>query len=332
MDWKDQLKDLWNRLTWTGTASFSLPGALFEVQPDFVMGARFAGKANGNGHSQIAKLAVEPLATGSVGASPAGPVVLNESAVVKAFQDVVAAVGNGQPRAGLLVPDGAVRVGVFPFEELPSGRREAATLVGWRMRETLPYPPAEARISYQTTRPASGGMEIAAVAARSSVVAEFEGLLDAINRSADMILPATMALLPLLPAQGEAGHLLVHVYSGAATLAVAQGERLRFWRTRDLTGLDLDEMFEQVAAEAARVVASAEDRLDVRLGPIRLCVRPPATDAWAGRLATALGREVALLQPSQEIGALLAGPDRAAFQSYGATMAGLAANRLGSRD
>lgn len=327
MDWKDQLKGIWNRVAWTGTASFCLPGALFEVQPDFVMGARFAGKVNGNGHSQLGKLAVEPLAPGSVAASPAGPIVLNESAVVKAFQEVVKAVGNGQPRAGLLVPDGAVRVGVFPFEELPSGKREAATLVGWRLRETLPYPPVEARVSYQTVRPAAGGMEIAAIAARSSVVAEFEGLLDAINRSTDMILPATMALLPLLPDSGDTGHLLVHVYSGVATLAVVQGERLRFWRTRDLMGLDLDEMFRQVAAEAARVLASSEDRLDVHLGPIRLCVRPPATDAWAGRLAAALGREVALLQPGPEIGVLLAGPDRTAFQSYGATMAGLAANR-----
>jgi len=326
MDWKDQLKDIWNRIAWTGTASFSLPGALFEVQPDFVMGARFAGKSNGNGHSQLGRLAVEPLQPGALAASPAGPIVLNESAVVKALHDVAAAVGNGQPRAGLLVPDGAVRVGVFPFDELPSGKREAATLVGWRMRESLPYPPAEARISYQTTRPA-GGMEIAAVAARSSVMTEFEGLLDAINRSADMVLPATMALLPLLPEQGESGHLLVHVYSSAATLVVAQGERLRFWRTSDLTGLAPDAMFEQVASEAARVLASSEDRLNVQLGPIRLCVRPPATEAWAERLASALRREVALLQPAPEIAALLGGPDRTAFHSYGATMAGLAANR-----
>jgi len=320
MDWKDQLKELWNRVTWTGTASFSLPPALFEIQPDFVMGARL----NGN---QFGKVAVEPLTSGAVAASSAGPVVLNEAVVVKAFQAVVEAVGNGQPRAGLLVPDGAVRVGVFPFDELPSGKREAATLVGWRMRESLPYPPAEARISFQTVRPNGAGLEVAAVAARSSVVNEFEGLLDAINRSADMILPATMALLPLLSDQGDMGHLLVHAYSASATFAVAHKDRLRFWRTRDLTGLSQDEMFEQVAAEAARVVASAEDRLDVHLGPVRLCVRPPATDEWAGRLAAALSREVELLNPPPETASLLAGPESMAFQSYGAPMAGLAANR-----
>lgn len=320
MDWKDQLKELWNRVSWTGTATFSLPGALFEVQPDFVMGARLNG-------TQIGKVAVEPLAPGAIAASPAGPVVLNESAVVKAFQAVVASVGNGQPRAGLLVPDGAVRVGVFPFDELPSGKREAATLVGWRMRETLPYPPAEARVSYQTTRPGTGGMEIAAVAARASVVSEFEGLLDAINRSTEMILPATMALLPLLRGGDDVGHLLVHAYSSAATFAVAHGDRLRFWRARDLTGLAPDEMFEQVASEAARVVASTEDRLDFRLGPVRLCVRPPATSEWAMRLAVALGREVELLQPAAEITGLLSGGERAAFESYGAPMAGVTANR-----
>jgi hypothetical protein len=325
MDWKEQLKGFWNRLTWTGTASFMLPPALFEVQPDFVMGARLSG--SGNGHAHFGKVAVEPLDVGALGTSPAGPVVLNEPAVVKAFHSVVAAVGDGQPRAGLLVPDGAVRVGVFPFDELPSGKREAATLVGWRMRENLPYPPEEARVSYQTVRPSAGGLEIAAMAARASVVAELESLLDAVNRSADMILPATVALLPLLPDQGDAGHLLVHAYSAAATFAVAHKERLRFWRTRDLAGLDLDEMFGQVAAEAARVIASTEDRLDVHLGPVRLCARPPVPESWAERLAAALGREVELLQPSTESGSLLSGPERAAFRSYGATLAGLAANR-----
>lgn len=324
MNWKDQLKEVWNRLTWTGTASFMMPPALFEVQPDFVMGARFVGKANGNGQAQLGKLAVESLGPGAVASSPAGPVVLSESEVVKALQKVAAAVGNGQPRAGLLVPDGAVRVGVFPFDELPAGKREAATLVGWRMRETLPYPPTEARISYQTAR-TPGAMEIAAVAARASVVSEFESLLDAINRSADMILPTTMALLPLLP-ENENGHLLVHAYSTAATFAVAHKDRLRFWRTRDLTGMDPDEMFEQVAAEAARAVASAEDRLDVHLGPVRLCARPPANRAWAERLASALGREVELLEAAPDTGNLLAGSDRTAFQNYGVTMAGLVAN------
>jgi hypothetical protein len=326
MAWKEQLRGLWNRLTWAGTASFTLPGALFELQPDFVMGARLTGKSNGNGQTRFGRLAVEPLEPGALVATPAGPVVQNEAAVVKALREVVTSVGNGQPHAGLLVPDGAVRVGVFPFEELPSGRREAATLVGWRMRESLPYPPPEARISYQAARPPAGSTEVAAVAARSSVVAEFEGLLDAINRSADMILPATMALLPLLPEQGEIGHLLVHVYSAAATLAVAQGERLRFWRTRDLGGLEPEEMFAQVAAEAARAVASAEDRLDVHLGPVRLCVRPPATPDWAGRLADALDREVQLLEPAAEMAGMLAEPERVAFRNYGVTMAGLAVN------
>lgn len=326
MDWKDQLKQLWKRVTWTGTAAFTLPGAIFEVEPDFVMGARLAGKANGNGHAQFARLAVEPLGTGALEPSPGGPAILNESALAAALERVVSTIGNGQPRAGLLVPDGAVRVGVFPFEELPSNAREAATLVGWRMRETLPFSPEEARISYQTARPSSGAIEVAAVAARASVLAEFERLLDRINRSSAMILPATVALLPLLPADGDEGHLLVHVYSAAATFAVTQGHRLRFWRTRDFAGMETDDVLVQVAEEAARAVASAEDRLELRLGPVQLCARPPATDAWAQSLSEALGREVQLLQPAAELGGLLTGEERTAFRSYGATLAGLVVN------
>jgi hypothetical protein len=81
-----------------------------------------------------------------------------------------------------------------------------------------------------------------------------------------------------------------------------------------------------VASEAARVVASTEDRLKLRLERMWLCARPPATESWAEDLALALGRDVELLGPAPEAGGLLAGDDRLLYQRYGAPLAGLIAN------
>lgn len=330
MDWKHELHELWNRVTWTGTAAFTLPTVLFEIQPDFLMGARLTGKADGGSQPKFGRLAVRPLEPGILSASPGGPVVMNGSSLTAVLEQTALAVGNGQPRVGLVVPDLIARVGVFPFETLPSNQREAVALMGWRMRENLPFAPEEARIAHQSTRlpstAAEPQREVTMVAARSSVVSEFEELVEAINRSSALIVPATIALLPLLSAEREGGQLLVHVYSNSATYAVVQGQRLRFWRTRDFGGLDLEEMFRQVAAEAARVVASTEDRLNLPLARLWFCARPPATHHWIDELGRALGREVQPLEPRTDVAELLAVEERSLFLRYGATLAGLVAN------
>jgi hypothetical protein len=225
------------------------------------------------------------------------------------------------------VPDGLARVGILPLEALPANRREAATLVGWNLRDGLPFPPGEARTAYQVSpQKQQGAMELVAVAARASVLAEYEALLETLNRSSSLLLPATLALLPLLPA-GEGAVLLVHVYSSSATLAVVKGQHLRFWRTRDFEGLEPGELFAQVSAEAARVLASSADRLGISVESVCLCARPPAGKEWAPELARIFDCEVESLEPAAEAGGLLPAEERSLLGRYGATLAGLAANR-----
>ena len=326
MDWKDQLRDLWTRVTWTGTAPFTLPSILFEIQPDFVLGARLAGRSNGSGQAQFGRLALRSLDPAALAPALSGPSVREVGKLAAALEQVAQVIGNGRAESGILVPDGVVRVAILPFEALPDNRREAVTLMGWRMRDGLPFPPEEARISFESGKPENGQREVVTLAARTSVLAEYEALLENINRSSVLLLPATIALLPLLPEDGEGGQLLVHVCSSAATLALIEGQRLRFWRTREFEGLAPDELLAQLTAEAGRVLASAEDRLKLRLDRIWLCARPPATEEWRAPLAQALNREVNLLTPAPELASLLAGEERSLFSRYGATLAGLLAN------
>lgn len=326
MDWKGQLQDLWTRLTWTGTAPFTLPSILFEIQPDFVLGVHLASRSNGAGQGQFGRLALRPLEPGALAPALSGPSVLEEQKLAAALEQVAQVIGNGRAQTGILVPDGVVRVAILPLEALSDSRREAVTLMGWRMRDGLPFPPEEARISFQSAELEDGQMEVVTLAARASVLAEYEALLETINRSSALVLPATIALLPLLPEDGAGGQLLVHVCSSAATLALIEGQRLRFWRTREFEGLAPDELLVQLTAEAGRVLASSEDRLKLRLDRIWLCARPPATEEWVAPLAQALNREVDLLTPAPELASLLAGEERSLFSRYGATLAGLVAN------
>ena len=328
MDWRDQLKELWKRFNWSGTAVFELPGVLFEIQPDFVMGARLAGNGSrDHGVAQFGRLAMKALPPDTIAPALAGPSILNQATLTIAVEEVVRRIGNGSTEVGLLVPDGLARIGILPFEALPASRREAATLIGWNLRDGLPFPPEEARIAYQLLpKSEADRTELVAVAARASVLKEYESLFEEVNRSSSLLLPTTLALLPLLH-EAEDAVLLIHAYGNAATLAVVSGRHLRFWRTRDFERLEPKELLAQIGAEAARVLASSADRLGISIESVRLCARPPAGNEWVGELAQILGCKVNALEPAAGAGGLLAAEERSLLGRYGATLAGLAANR-----
>src|SRR5262249_32063515 len=144
----------------------------------------------------------------------------------------------------------------------------------WRMKDTLPFPLEEARVSHQVVVRDGERIEVLAVAAKASVLAEYERALEKVCGGPALVLPATLALLPLLPETQGAGHLLVHLCSGSITSAVTAGNRLRLWRTRQLGRLESSELCRQAQAEAARVMASCRDHLKVEISRVWLCARP----------------------------------------------------------
>ena len=60
----------------------------------------------------------------------------------------------------------------------------------WRMREYLPYPPEDARLSYQVMAKQPASVEILGVAVRNSVLAEYETAMAGINGGPALVLPA----------------------------------------------------------------------------------------------------------------------------------------------
>ena len=87
---------------------------------------------------------------------------------------------------------------------------------------------------------------------------------------------------------------------------------------------------DEVAREAARVLATCQDNLGVQVQNVWYCARPPAALEVEEALAKALGRDLRQL-PSNVIplGGLPSG-QREAFEKFGMPFAGLVAN-LGDR-
>jgi hypothetical protein len=327
MNW-DSIKQLQQRLKMkapVATAPFALPTAVVEIQPDFVAGMRLAAKANGS-KCRLRSIGVADISPDTLVPQVNEPNIANAAELSRALQAVAGIIGNGATRIGLLVPDGAVRVFSLSFETLPENRKEAQALMWWRIREALPFPLEEARISHQEVLREAERIEVLTVAARSSVLADYERALELVKGGPAVVLPATLALLPLLPETEGTGQLLIHLCSRSITTAVTAGKRLRLWRTRHLGRLDSNALAREAHAEAGRVIASSRDHLKLEISQVRLCARPPAGSELFAELTRALGQPVELLKLDPDYAAPLNSEDRNLFECFGAPMTGLIVN------
>ena len=305
------------------TGQFVAPTFALDLEPGFVAAARLNPSKR-----QVQSMGVGELAAGALAPSANKANITDPALLRRAIGEVSARVGNGGGRVGLLIPDVAVRVALVPFETLPEDHGEAESLVLWRMREYLPYAPEEARLSYQVVGKQAGAVEVLGVAVRGSVLAEYEAVMAGINGGPALVLPASVALLPLLP-EGAGGQLLLHLCPGALTAVVMASNRVRYWRTRSLEG-EAESQGEEVGREAARVIATCQDNLGVQVQNVWYCARPAPAAEVNRALAQTLGRELnRLLADVVPLGGLPSG-QREAFEEFGMPFAGLMAN-LGER-
>ncbi|MFZ0963632.1 MAG: hypothetical protein WAO35_22440 [Terriglobia bacterium] len=318
MDWKSWKKRIGlERHVHAG--NFVAPAFALDLEPGFVVAARLNPSKR-----QVQSVGVRELPAGALAPSPNKANVADIAAVQLAIAEVSEKVGNAGGRVGLLIPDVAARVALLQFETLPENHGEAETLVLWRMREFLPYAPEEARLSYQVLVKQPGAVEVLGVAVRGSVLAEYEAALEGTNGGPGLILPATVALLPLLP-EDEGGQLLLHLCPGALTAVVMASDHVRYWRTRPLEG-DAANNAEEVAREATRVLATCQDSLSVQVQNVWYCARPPADPVVEAALGKVLGRELLPLPADIAACAGLSSGQRETYDQFGMPFAGLVAN------
>ncbi|PYV17655.1 MAG: hypothetical protein DMG21_07790, partial [Acidobacteria bacterium] len=241
----------------------------------------------------------------------------------QAVEAVAAVVGHGGASVGLLVPDGAVRTVVLGFESLPDNRAEADALIRWRVLERLANPDEEVLISYQEVGRGPKGVELLVVAARSSVLSGYIAALGSSGAAPALLLPSTMALLPMVASEEEGGDMIVHVAGGWVSIVVLSEERVYSWRSRP-AHLDLGT---ELGAEARRVAVSVRDRHHLEVRRLWLSERPPVSPSLAAELGNELATDVRPLQPLARWGASLSEAEKETFQQFGAPVSGLLSNR-----
>ena len=195
------------------------------------------------------------------------------------------------------------------------------------MADLLPFPAEEARISFRFLAQGEDPVTVLGVALRNSIASEYEDVADNSGARPVLMLPATAALLPSLPAREGGSQILVHLCYGSITTVVTVGESISIWRNRQLQG-EAAQGNGEVRREISRVLATCRDHLKSEVEDLWIYTRPAGHSALEREIGDTTRRPVQPLTSTNLHADTLSADEKTLLQNFGMTFAGLLENHI----
>jgi type IV pilus assembly protein PilM len=199
------------------------PRLACEIAADRVLVGRL-----GEGGRSLEACAARELAPGSVVPDLVEGNLRQRDAVREAVYEALSSVAGRTHDVIAVVPDAAVRVVLLEFDTLPSDSEEAASVVRFRMKKSLPFDVDKARVSYHAQK-STDGVRVVAAVALASVVEDYEVAFRDAGFSPGVVLPSMLAALGA--AEGERPTLIVKVDARTTSIAILNANQLQLFRT-----------------------------------------------------------------------------------------------------
>jgi len=268
------------------------PKLACEIAADRVLVGRLAEDG-----SSLEACAARELAPGSVIPDLVEGNLRQRDAVSTAVQSALSSVGARSHDVIAVVPDAAVRVVLLEFDTLPSDSEEAAGVVRFRLKKSLPFDVDKARVSYHAQKTTDGVRVVAAVAL-ASVVEDYEAAFHDAGFSPGVVLPSMLAALGA--AEGLRPTLVVKVDARTTSIAILNADQLRLFRTLENTrGVTITG--EQLAEEVYPSVVFFQDTYHLNIEKIFVAGLSDTGNA-APALRAQTGAEVQELVTSSQLG------------------------------
>src|SRR5208283_1683941 len=203
------------------------PKLACEIAADRVLVGRLA-----EDRRSLEACAARELAPGSVIPDLVEGNLRQRDAVTAAVQSALSSVAGRSHDLIAVVPDAAVRVVLLEFDALPSDAEEAAGVVRFRLKKSLPFDVDKARVSYHAQK-AADGVKVVAAVALASVVEDYEAAVRDAGFSPGVVLPSMLAALGA--AEGQRPTLVVKVDARTTSIAILNAEQLQLFRTLENT-------------------------------------------------------------------------------------------------
>jgi Tfp pilus assembly PilM family ATPase len=202
-----------------------------EVTSEAVRALRLGGIGPGRAVRAYVQRRLPP---GLVVPSSGLPNVQDEGAFARLLTEVV---GPRPPRrARLVLPDRSVRLHVLNADAVPPGGPDLRQFLVWRLQDTLPFEPREARVAYVPAPNGAPNRQVAiTLVAREQVLEQYERLLGAAGTGAAHVAPAACHLFNLaerdFAAAGDAVHAFLALGPESAAVILSQRATPEYART-----------------------------------------------------------------------------------------------------
>jgi len=215
----------------------------------------------------------EALGERGLTASPSAPNLIKPQAYRDLLPRVAESLNPRRNGTAVIIPDYAVRMAILDFEELPAGESERAALVRFRLRKSVPFPIDEAQVSYSIQSSEPERIEVLAVAIARPILEEYESVFTLAGYRVGLVMPSSLAALPLCQAGGDGFTVLAKAAESTLTVLLLDRGRVRLVRCIDLAGeMETGRQSSQVTlASLQQTVAYAEDQFSQRVKQVVLC-------------------------------------------------------------
>jgi type IV pilus assembly protein PilM len=164
------------------------------------------------------------------------PELRNEAPLAEAIRRMKLETGRWD-KLSLLLPDSWFRMNIIELQSLPERASEAAEVIRWSLRRTMPVDPSELRLSYEVlsrTPP-----RILAVSAVDATISAIERLFEAAGIEVILIEPAGLNVWNAITAREAAttrDRIFFYIREHDFTTGVFRGTQPLFIRSRNLNG------------------------------------------------------------------------------------------------
>jgi type IV pilus assembly protein PilM len=248
------------------------PPLACEIAADRVL----AGRASDAGRI-VEMAAARELAPGTVVPDLMEANLRDGSSVRQAIESALGSVGGRSRDVIAILPDTTVRVVLLDFETLPNKREEAEAVVRFRLKKSLPFDPANARVSYHAHNTAKGVQAVAAVIL-NSVLEEYESAFHDAGYHPGVLMPSMLAAI----GAADADHptMVVKVDARTISLAILDQEQLLLARTlENMRGVTITG--EQLLEEVYPSLVFFQDTYNLSIERIYISGLPEITSAAA---------------------------------------------------
>jgi type IV pilus assembly protein PilM len=269
------------------------PKLACEIASDRILAGRIADDGNGLG-----ACSARELAPGSVVPDLVENNLRQVEAVRTAIEEALGGVGGRSKDVIAIVPDATVRVVLIDFDTLPSDGEEAAGVVRFRLKKSLPFDVDKAKVSYHAQKTGDGVKVVAAVAL-ASVIDDYESAFREAGFNPGVVLPSMLAALGA--AEGKRPTLVVKVDTRTTSIAILNEEQLQLFRTlENARGVTISG--EQLAEEVYPSVVFFQDTYHLNIEKIYVSGLADSGSAVPA-LQAQTGAQVEELVSSSQLGA-----------------------------